>query len=61
MKKIFKILFLICFVTAPVLGQPTGPQGDANYTFPQFNGPVINGVPTPLTTDPRNTNWPTPA
>ena len=61
MKKIVKIcLFIFCAATK-TLAQPTGPQGDANYTFPQLNGPVINGVPTPVTTDPRNTNWPSPA
>jgi len=58
MKKIFKTLLLICFIAARALGQHTGPQGDANYTFPQFNGPKINGVVTPLTTDPRVTkDW----
>jgi hypothetical protein len=61
MKKITQTLVLIFCLTTQVLGQPTNPQGDASYTFPQFNGPVINGVATPLTTDPRNTNWPSPA
>jgi hypothetical protein len=58
MKKILNVALLTCFSAAYTFAQPTGPQGDANYTFPQFNGPKINGIITPLTTDPRVTkDW----
>lgn len=61
MKKIIAHLIIASLSLGIALAQPTNPQGDANYTYPQFNGPIINGVATPLTTDPRNTNWPSPA
>ena len=56
---LLSLLFLIA-IAWEVFAQPTDPQGDVNYNYPQINGPLVGGVQQPLTTDPRNTNWPGP-
>jgi hypothetical protein len=46
MKKILQIALGLIY-SFRLFAQPTGPQGDANYTYPQINGPVVNGLPQP--------------
>jgi hypothetical protein len=59
MKKLIQIALGLIY-SVGLLAQPTDPQGDASYTYPQINGPVVNGIAQPLSTDPRNTAWPIP-